>query len=200
MNDYKLVITGSPGVGKHSTAIFLAEKMLGSKIIDINKIVVLGNAFLKHTNGRSTGEIDTLKTRKLLRKEVKWKGNLIIVGHIAPYVLKPYGIDLVAVLRRSPYSLLTTLEHRNYPQNKIKDNIASEILDICLYDAVKTFGIDKITEVDTTDINPEITAQIIISTLREKIKRETGIVDWLSLVHRNRDVHRFFEQSIGKIR
>jgi adenylate kinase len=115
----------------------------------------------------------------------------IIVGHLAPYVIKPAGISMAAVLRRSPYELEKTLEKRGYTTGKIKENLASEILGVSLYDSVKAFGKRKVVEFDTTDRTPEQTAKEIMRALRKKPK--AAGIDWLAAVSEKGDMQRFFE-------
>ena len=43
----RLVISGNPGVGKHSPAKLITKKISGAKILDINKIAIDLNAILK---------------------------------------------------------------------------------------------------------------------------------------------------------
>jgi adenylate kinase len=121
------------------------------------------------------------------------KDDLIIVGHLAPYVLKAAGIDMVAVLRRSPYELQKTLEDRQYDYDKVRENVSSEILGVSFYDSIRTFGRRKVAEFDTTGRTPEQTAGEIVSTLRGKSPKHTGVVDWLALISEKDDIQKFFD-------
>ncbi|HKX81521.1 MAG TPA: AAA family ATPase [Nitrososphaera sp.] len=185
----RLVITGNPGVGKHTCARIIAAK-LGADIVDINAIAIGGGAIVRKT-GKGL-DVDPKKLARLLAKSLKSKKDLVIVGHLAPYVLKPAGISLVAVLRRSPYDLEPTLEKRGYTYSKVRENLASEILGVSLFDSVKKFGRRKVAEFDTTGKTPEETCDSIMSTLRKKSPRKIGI-DWLSEVSRRDDMKRFFD-------
>ena len=188
----RLAITGNPGVGKHTSTKFLCEKLGGLKIIDINKIIIDNNAFL--LNDEEYGkEVDIKKTLKLMRYELKNGGDLVIIGHLVPYVLKPDGIDLVVVMRRSPYEIIKTFEDREYSPEKIRENIASEILGISFYDALKTFGKNKVIEFDATGKTPQQSAEEIVSLLQNKLNHKIGMVDWLSLVYEKGDVQKFLE-------
>ena len=184
----RLVITGNPGVGKHTSAKIIAEKM-GTEIIDINEVAIDNNAIAKKTNRGL--EVDVKRLVRLLAKLLKAKKDLVLVGHLAPYVLKPAGISLVAVLRRSPYELEKTLKKRGYTMDKVRENLASEILGTSLYDSLKTFGKRKVAEFDTTGKNPEQTADEILAALHKKPKL-VGI-DWLILVSEKGDIQKFFE-------
>ena len=186
----RLVITGNPGVGKHTSARIIAEK-LGAEIVDINKVAIDNKAIKKKTERGL--DVDVRKLSGLLAKLLlKSEGNLVIVGHLAPYVLKPAGISMAAVLRRSPYELLKTFEKRGYTAEKGRENSASEILGVSLYDSLKTFGKRKVAEFDTTGKTPEQTADEIISALREKFFKVAGI-DWLAAISEKGDMNRFFD-------
>ncbi|HYZ51245.1 MAG TPA: hypothetical protein VE593_10185, partial [Nitrososphaeraceae archaeon] len=92
-----------------------------------------------------------------------------------------------------PYELVKTLEQRKYSLEKIRENVASEILGVTLYDALKRFGKNKIVELDTTGKTPEYIADKIILSIQQETVRQIGIVDWLSLVYTKGDVHNFLE-------
>jgi len=121
----KLVIAGNPGVGKHTSAKIIAERT-GAEIIDINRVAIDNNAIAKKT--KRGLEVDVKKLGRLLAKLLKARKDLIVVGHLAPYVIKPAGVSMVAVLRRSPYELEKTLEKRGYSAEKIRENLASEMV------------------------------------------------------------------------
>lgn len=188
----KVAITGSPGVGKHTCTKIVCEKLGDVKIIDINKIIIDNNAFLLNDD-RNGKEVDIKKTLKLIRNELKKGGDLVIIGHLVPYLLRPDGIDIVVVMRRSPYEIIRTFEERDYSPEKIRENVASEILGISFYDALKTFGKNKVIEFDATGKTSQQCAEEIVLLLQNKLKREIGMIDWLSLVYEKGDVQKFLE-------
>jgi adenylate kinase len=189
-DSFRLVITGNPGVGKH-TAAFELKKILDLVIIDINDLAAKHQAFLQSPNV----EIDSKKITTIIESKLGESQRTVIVGHLAPYVLKREWIDLAVVLRRSPYDIIKTLENRKYSTKKIRENVASEILGITFYDSVQCFGKEKIAEVDTTRSTPAKVCGEIISALNAKTSRKVGVVDWLSLVYEKGDVGRFLEYS-----
>jgi adenylate kinase len=190
----RFVITGNPGVGKHTSAKIIAEK-IDAAIIDINYVAIDNNATRKNTDLGL--DVDVKKLVRLLEKLLKAKRDLVIVGHLAPYVLKPAGISLVAVLRRSPYELEKTLKKRRYSVDKVRENVASEILGTSLYDSLKTFGKGKVAEFDTTGKSPEETADEILTALQKRPKSRPKPkllgIDWLTLVSEEGDMRRFFK-------
>ncbi|HJT47293.1 MAG TPA: AAA family ATPase [Nitrososphaeraceae archaeon] len=193
MTDTKLVITGNPGVGKHTCARYVIQKIGSGSIVDINKLAITHNAVLD--KGSKHGlEVNTKKLTKLLASRLKESRNpIIIVGHLAPYVLDPKAIDIVTVLRRSPYELIKTFEERNYSFTKIRENVASEIIGVSFYDSIQKFGKEKVAEIDTTAKQPEDIAMQIVLLLKRKSAKRIGTVDWISLVHKKGDLSKFLE-------
>lgn len=189
-DSFTLVITGNPGVGKHTTACEL-KKILDLVLIDINDLAVQHHAFLQTPNL----EIDSRKIATIIESKLGESQRTVIVGHLAPYVLKKEWIDLTIVLRRSPYAILSTLESRKYSAEKIRENVASEILGVILYDSVQCFGEEKIAELDTTQTTSTEICEKIISLIEGNTGRKIGVVDWLSLVNERGDVGRFLEYS-----
>jgi len=192
LNRFRFVITGNPGVGKHTSASMLAE-LIKAEIVDINDVAIKNSAINEKTDLGLDVNIKMLV--KALERLLNTKKNLVIVGHLAPYVLKPTGIRLVAVLRRSPYDLEKSLKRRGYSIEKVKENVESEILGTLLYDSLKTFGKRKVAEFDTTGKTPKETVDEILSTLQKKQKPKSMLlgIDWLKLVSDNGDMQRFFK-------
>jgi len=184
----KLVITGNPGVGKHTSAKIIAQR-LGAEVIDINKIALEKNAIAEKTAHGI--EVDVKKLTRLLTESLDKKNDQIIVGHLAPYVVRSAGITTVAVLRRSPYKLEKTLKDRGYSDKKVRENLESEILGISLHDAMKRFGKRKVSEFNTTNLTALQTAEEIISSIREK--PESVWIDWLGEITERGDLKKFFD-------
>jgi adenylate kinase len=187
-DSFRLVITGNPGVGKHTTAYELT-RISDFTVIDINHLAVQHHAFMHDL------EVDSKRIASIMESKLDESQKMIIVGHLAPYVLKKEWVDLTIVLRKSPYSLLRILENRRYSAEKIRENVASEILGIILYDSVQCFGKEKIAELDTTQSSPAEICENIISLASGGASRRIGVVDWLSLVSEKGDLGRFLEYS-----
>jgi adenylate kinase len=187
----RLIVTGNPGVGKHTNAKIIAER-LKAEIIDINKVAIENNAIIKSTDKGL--EVDIHKLRRLLARMLETKKDLVVVGHLAPYVLKSSEVGIVAVLRRSPYELEKIFESRGYTKDKSRENMASEILGVSLYDSLKTFGKRKVIEFNTTSKTPEQTAdEIVKSILHKKLSRQLIGIDWLAKISERDDMQKFFE-------
>ena len=188
-------ITGNPGVGKHTIAENLKKITKTSVIIDINKLII-DNKIFANSNSIEQ-EIDLFKAKSALRSKLqencKKRKIVIIVGHLLPYIVDPLDIDLVVVLRKSPYKLMSIFNDRGYSLKKSKENAASEILGICFYDALTVFTEKKIVaEIDTTSQTPMKIVQKIMELLYTK-KQNIENIDWMELIHKKNDLKYFFE-------
>ena len=181
-----LVITGNPGVGKHTITEYIQKKNPEYQVLDINKFAIDEKLVQKEQESFEV-DVGLLKTRIT----DKISNNSLIVGHLAPYVLNKSDIDLVIVLRKNPYDLIDIYASRNYSEQKSKENTGSEILGIIVNDSISAFGKEKIFQVDTTSKTPEQ----IIDRIHEIIegKNNGDLIDWLSLVKEKNDFNKFFD-------
>ena len=178
-----IVITGNPGVGKHTITQIIANKMKMS-IIDINKVARDSELFEKNDD---TNDVDVKVLEKIL--ESKISENNIIVGHLAPYVLRKNQVKVMIVLRRSPYDLIPVYKDRKYKDVKIRDNVGSEILGVITNDAMEKFQ-EKTFQINVSGKTVTETFEKIMSIIMNKKGNE--VVDWLELVRKNNDLGKFF--------
>lgn len=182
-----IVITGNPGVGKHTVAKQLSRK-LAQPIVDLNQIAIESKVFEKRN---STLDVDVDKLTKIMKKLVQ--KNSIIVGHLAPYVLSKSQVDHVIILRKNPYKIIPIYKKRKYTQKKIIENVGSEILGIIEYDTITRFGMKKTFQINVTGLSThQITNKI---GLISKHKFKGDKVDWLELVANKGDLAKFFPNT-----
>ena len=190
----KIILSGTPGVGKHTIATILSSLFDKVPIVDINKIILSENLLISPY--RKNHDVDIQKsfdflTLLLSKKEYQ---DSIIVGHLAPYVIDPLLVDLVVILRRSPYELRKIYEDRSYSQTKISDNMVAEILGIISYDALKNFEFSKLSELEiATSILPSLSAQKIVDMYGDRKQRVFGNIDWLPLIQNDPDMLKFLK-------
>jgi len=190
-----IIITGSPGVGKHTIAKEIERTWKISELIDINKIAI--DAGLVE-QGQDALDVDVNKLKKHLEPIVSdiprlhWMGRTgLVVGHLAPYVLDGKSFNPCIVLRKNPYKLLDIYKKRGYTEKKMKDNLGSEILGIITNDAIKNFGQEKTFQVDTTDHTPKELAVRIQDIFYGKDNGDN--IDWLQLIQEKNDLKTFFD-------
>jgi adenylate kinase len=110
--------------------------------------------------------IDEDQVHEKIETEIaKFSDLVFIEGHTAEFVPKDF-VKHTIVLRCNPGILRSRLEiSRNYTADKIKENIQAEIMDECFLNLTQLYSIERITEIDTTNISPsEIVEKIIALT------------------------------------
>jgi adenylate kinase len=190
----KIILSGTPGVGKHTIATTLSSLFDKVTIVDINKIILSEDLLIPSQRGNHDVDIQkSLDFLTLLLSKKEYQDS-IIVGHLAPYVIDPLLVDLAVILRRSPYELIKIYEDRSYSQTKISDNIVAEILGIISYDALKNFEFSKLSELEiATGVLPSISAQKIVNMYMDKKQRSFGNIDWLPLIQNDPEMLKFLK-------
>jgi len=188
------IITGTPGVGKSSVSNLLASR-LGAEIISVGELVEKENLHLGWDQKRKTLIADLEKVSKRIEEIIEQRQNpLIIEGHYAIHVVPSKKVDIVFILRRDPRELKGILEKRGYAQEKVKENLAAEILDVCLYDAVNICGVKKVCEIDTTGKRLQEVVEEIISVIKGEKKRRVGLVDWLGILEAEGELDNYLKE------
>ena len=178
-----LVLTGNPGVGKHTVSKKLA-KILGYEIIDVNKEAVK----VGMSEQNDSIDVDVEKTQRMLKEKISDKS--LIVGHLAPFVVSKELVSMAIVLRKNPYELIQIYEKRNYSNKKKNDNLGSEILGVVAYDSIEKFGEDKTFQINTTSLTVEEVTKKIESVINGTFRGDT--VDWLTEITTKNDLRKFF--------
>ena len=178
-----IVITGNPGVGKHTITHKIAGR-LKLPVLDINATAKDSGLFEENDG---TNDIDVKKLEKIIEQKISEKN--IIVGHLAPYVLHKEQVEIMIVLRRNPYDLISVYRDRKYSERKIKENTGSEILGIIAHDATNQFH-EKVFQIN---VSKKSISETVEETLELILGNENNeVIDWLELVSSNNDLEKFF--------
>ena len=84
----------------------------------------------------------------------------------------------LSYLRARPDILTKRLYKRKWSNSKIQENLEAEALDICTFEAVEIHG-DKVNELDTTDIDLEEVADMVIEIINGKKNFPPGKLNFL---------------------
>ena len=178
LNNCMLVLTGNPGVGKHTTASEIMKQNAMYEIIDINNLAIeLGLT----EKAKETLEVYVAELKIKMKQKVS--NNSLIVGHLAPYVLDESDVDVVIVLRKNPMDLIKVFKNRGYSKEKIKSNTAAEFIGVTFNDSISSFGEEKTFQIDTTNKTPEQVTSIIDKIVNGKNKGD--MVDWFHLADKS---------------
>ena len=180
MSKRVILVTGTPSVGKTVTARMFASK-LDALYVDLTDLALRNNLVLGKDEKRDTVIIDERKMRKRISQiiEKTEKNEIVVDGHYAVNVVPQKLVTLVFVLRRDPVELRKFMEQRGYPEPKLMENLASEILDVCLVDALNAGHGGKTCELDVTGKKIEETVKAMLEIMADVSKCCVGVVDWL---------------------
>jgi adenylate kinase len=173
-------MTGTPCVGKTSIARLLASK-LDAIYVNLTELATGEGLAQGKDEERDSIIIDERRMKQRIRQIIEdYEGKDIVVdGHYAVNVVPKRLISYVFVLRRYPVELRKLMEHCHFSGSKLWENLACEILDVCLVDALNVLGTGKVCELDVTGKTVEASVSEILDVLNGRKSCCTGIVDWL---------------------
>lgn len=155
-----IIVTGTPGTGKTTIAKNVA-KAFSYKYIDVKKMIERDCLSEGYDKKRKTNIIDANKLSKALVKSIEDSDKkLVIDSHMSHYIPSKHT-SLCIVTKCNLKDLNNRLKKRGYHKDKIRDNLDSEIFDVC-YTEAKENG-HKILIIDTTK-------RIPVSGLKKLIK------------------------------
>jgi adenylate kinase len=169
-----VAITGTPGVGKSTTAEELG--VLGYIAISLDKLAA--------QHGFIEGEEEGMKlvnTEKLKRfvKSIRSKNDIYVISHYA-HLMDP---DITIVLRCNPDQLKKRLKKRSWKKEKVQQNMEAEAIDLITVEALENNA--KVYELDTTSIEPRYVVEEILKMVRNEMyaeKFKAGRIDWSEVV------------------
>jgi adenylate kinase len=183
MGKHVILVTGTPCVGKTTIARQLSKK-LNALYINLTELVEKENLTIGRDKERKTFIINEGKMRKKLRETIDTteKSSIIIDGHYAAAVVPKSHVTHIFVLRRNPVELRTFMEKCGFQGPKLWENLASEILDVCLVEALREHEKEKVCELDVTGKTVENVVTEILAVLGGRKKCRVGCVDWLGML------------------
>ena len=188
-----ILVTGTPGVGKTSVSRSLASK-LGAVYVSVAELVERERLIIGVDKARGTLIADTDRVSKRMREIIKsYECDVVVDGHYAVDVVPSKDVQMVFVLRRDPSELKSVMESSGFRERKIRENLAAEILDVCLWDAVSACGSDKVCEIDVSGKRTEEVVKDIILMLNGKKKCQVAIVDWLGKLEGEGRLHEYLK-------
>ena len=181
MKTQVILITGTPKTGKTTVSKLLAAR-LKAQYVNLTELALTERLTLRRDAKRHTTIIDPVKMRKRLTQIIKAVRNktVIIDGHYAAAVTPKPLVTNTFVLRKDPTQLKQIMRQADYDDGKIDENIAAEILDTLLIEALNNQNRKTICEIDTTHKTPQQVATEILNTLDGKEKCRIGTVDWIA--------------------
>lgn len=174
------LITGTPCVGKTSVARLLTSK-LDALYVNLTELATRENLTLGKDEKRNSIIIDEKKMKQRTRTiiEESDKKDIIFDGHYAASVVPKELVSYVFVLRRNPVELRKLMEQSGFSGPKLWENLASEILDVCLVDALNANKEGETCELDVSGKTVEENVDNIMNIINKRKPCCAGLVDWL---------------------
>ena len=185
MNKRVILITGTPCVGKTTTAKALAAKLPNSQYINLTDYAKANNLIVGEDRERNTAIINEEAMQEKLGETINASehANIIIDGHYASAVTPTEHVAQVFVLRRDPRELKVFMERAGYSGSKMWENLQAEIIDVVLGEAVEVHA-GRVCELDVTGKTVDAVVGEILDVLEKRKTCFVGVVDWLGMLER----------------
>lgn len=150
-----IALTGTPGVGKSTVARILRKK--GYKVVALNRVIVKRKLVKGFDEKRKSWIVNLKKVERYLKELANKNKNKIIV--IDSHISHLLNVDFAIVLRCSPKELEKRLKKKRWPEQKIRENVEAEMIDIIAVETEERLGKENMIEIDTTRKKPEEVAK-----------------------------------------
>ncbi|HEX9260899.1 MAG TPA: adenylate kinase family protein [Candidatus Bathyarchaeia archaeon] len=189
-----ILITGTPCVGKTSVARELAQR-LDALYINLTEFSKKYNLAMGEDEMRHTTVIDENKMHQKLAETINIteKSDIVVDGHYAPAVTPKGKVTLVFVLRRNPIELHEIMVKNGFKDRKLWENLASEILDSCLVDALQAQNREKVCELDVSGKPVAEIVNDILAVLNGCKKCRAGGIDWLGMLEQQGKIDEYLK-------
>ncbi|MEM2105992.1 MAG: adenylate kinase family protein [Candidatus Bathyarchaeia archaeon] len=179
MSNRVILVVGTPCVGKTSVARLLASK-INAFYINLTELALNENLVSGVDKERGSVVVDEVRMQRKISEIIENIGKDVVVdGHYAASVAPEKFVTHVFVLRRDPVELRSFMEKAGFSGRKLWENLAAEILDVCLFEVVKVYGLGKVCELNVTGKSVEDVVQEILDAVSGRIRCRVGVVDWL---------------------
>ncbi len=180
-----ILVTGTPCTGKTTVAKQLTAK-LDALYINLTELAKTHSLTLGEDKTRNTTIVDEEKMRKKTAKTITAaeKTTVIVDSHYAAAVVPKRYVSRIFVLRRNPIELRKFMEKRGFSDAKLRENLSSEILDVCLVEALQEHAKERVCELDITGKTVDAVVNEILAVLNENKTCSVGNVDWLGMLEK----------------
>lgn len=181
MGGWVILVTGTPRVGKTSVSRLLTSE-LDALYVNLTDLALREDLVLGKDEKRDSVIVDEDLMREKIREMIqdRDRSHVVVDGHYAFGVVPKDLVTHVFVLRRNPVELKKFMEKSGFSGDKLWENLACEILDVCLCEVLNVYGEEEVCELDVSGKSVEQVVSHILDILEGDVECRVGAVDWLS--------------------
>lgn len=189
-----LAISGTPGTGKTAAGMLLVNR-LDLEVLELSQLVEREKLYSSRDEARDTLVADMEALEKHLAALLSQaRRTQLILGHFADIVPDEL-LECLVVLRCHPNVLASRLKERQWTHTKILENIQAEILGECTSQAMHRHPVEKIFEVDVSQLTREEVANRIEKIFSGQSTEFTpSRISWLQVLD-TQALHRIMEKK-----
>ena len=186
------MVTGTPGTGKTTFAKKLAKE-IGADYVALTQFVSERKLYTGFDWERESRVVNLARVHASLnRLLLQTRRPTIVDTHMPEGIIPKDLVKLIFVLRCHPRILEERLSKKKWKQSKIRENVLAEMLDVCLINAVRWFGLSRVVQVDTSHITVNkclaTAKRILIQPARRRVK-----IDWIATLDKEHSLARYLE-------
>lgn len=166
-----IALTGTPGCGKTTVSGELRNR--GYVVVDINEHLRKHDLLGEKDEARNTFNVDMELFNESLQEYRDMPGTVILDSHLSHET----DCSRIIVLRCKPSVLAERLRARGYSEEKVRENVQAEILDVILCESLDTDI--PVNEIDCSSCTPSDAVGFIERILNgDNDICPPGSVDW----------------------
>ncbi len=174
-----ILVTGTPGAGKTAFAKRLAEE-IGATYMPLTQYVSKHHLYSRFDSKRKSKVVDYARTQKAIRNMVaRTESYTIVDTHLSNGLVPEKIVRQVFVLRCHPRTLEFRLRAKRWGRSKIRENVLAELLDVCFAEAVRSYGRNRVAQLDTSRRTLSNCVISAAGALSGKARMRQLKVDWL---------------------
>lgn len=165
-------------MGKSTLAKRLASK-LGCQVVDLSVLVKKERLYKSYDEGRRSYVPDEQRVARKIRSLLSAR-ELVVTTHFVGKMVQPSWVKLAFVLRLDPVVLYRRLRRKGRTKRSAWENAESELVDVCLIEAVRSLGKRKVFEIDTSSKPQSYVVSEALKIVAGKRRSARPTVNWLN--------------------